>query len=255
MTHLPLHIRSDVLDAATCELLGTETLDDMIEDTAYLEASNRDVDSRAAAPPIACTMTGPLVPVNVTISETPHRLLTDALRTRETLDGLVTALLIDEVRYRRTALHWLLTSADEPVMTNEIAAYEFFIRHPYTIVTTTGGHLMYTLTATVRTDVLAAFDATLDGWEDRSEEVAALVQLEDEVRDEGTSTADPNTEFGGLPTTTIEIQFDAHDHAALERVLGAGEEAGGLLTSLMLNAVNGACERPARANDPLPIPA
>lgn len=44
---------------------------------------------------------------------------------------------------------------------------------------------MYTITADVRPDVLNVFDATLEAWEDRSEELAALIHLEDEVRDEG----------------------------------------------------------------------
>lgn len=70
--------------------------------------------------------------------------------------------------------------------------------------------------------MLAAFDATLEDWEDRSEELAALIHLEDEVRDDGSALASADAETGALPTATIDVRLDAHDHAALERILRGG---------------------------------
>ena len=91
---------------------------------------------------------------------------------------------------------------------------------------------MYTITADVRTDVLAAFDANLEDWEDRSEELAALIHLEDEVRDYGSALASADAETSTLPTATIDVRLDVHDHAAFERILRGGAEAGILFTAL-----------------------
>lgn len=61
----------------------------------------------------------------------------------------------------------------------------FLICHPDTAVTANNGErIMYSITVAVRTDVLTAFDSILETWEDRSEQLLALVHLEDEARDE-----------------------------------------------------------------------
>lgn len=114
---------------------------------------------------------------------------------------------------------------------------------------------MYTITADVRPDVLDAFDAALEDWEDRSEELAALIHLEDEVRDEGWSMASAECVRGPVLTVPIEVSLDAHDHAALDRILRAGGEAGPLFTALMLIAVNGTSASGVSAADPLLTPA
>lgn len=114
---------------------------------------------------------------------------------------------------------------------------------------------MYTITADVRPDVLEAFDATLEAWEDRSEELAALIHLEDEVRDEGWSMACAYAATCPARTVPIEVRLDEHDHAALERILRTGGEASPLFTALMLSAVNESTTGSVSATDPLLIPA
>lgn len=248
--YLTISVRADVIDAITHDLRGTEDLADVIEDVAYWEATARKRftgSSEDTSAPINPTMTSPVETVAVSVPDVPVRMLRESMRQGETLDGLVTALLIAEVRHRRTDLYWPVLSADEPVMTDDATTIAFLIRHHDTTITTNaGGQLMYTITADVGADVLAGFDASLDDWEDRSEELAALIHLEDEVHDEGGSIADSSSPaFRGIPTRTIDVRLDAHDYAALRRVLGTECAAGSLLTRLMLNAVS----------DSLPIPA
>lgn len=227
----------------------------MIEDAAYWEAASRKryLGSRNdESAPIDCAMTGPLEQIAVDVSETPVRMLSESMRPGETLDGLVTALLIAEVRHRRTDMHWPLFSANEPIMTDDATTIAFLMHHHDTIITTTtGGQHVYTITADVRPDVLDAFDATLEAWEDRSEELAALIHLEAEVRDEGWSMASADATTGPVHAVSIDVRLDAHDHAALERILLTGGEVGSLFTALMLTAVNGASTSAVSATDPL----
>lgn len=203
-------------------------------------------------------MTSPLETITVTVPEPPVRKLRESMRLGKTLDGLVTALLINEVHHRHTGLHWPIFSADEPLITDEAAILAFIIRNPCTTVTTTmGGHIMYEITVAVRSDVLEAFDATLEGWEDRSEELAALVHLEDEMRDEGCALASADAAATAISTTSIDVRLDGHDLAALQRILGTRGDDDALFTALMLGAVNGHGDGDAAvsADDPLPIPA
>lgn len=250
MATLTVSIRTDVLAGITRELLGREMLAEVIEDLAYTESGRRFADTRAEAPRIDCRMTSPTTPVAVELPGGPLRLLTDSLSADETLDGLVTALLIDEYRYRRTGMYWPLESANEPLMPTDAARVDALIHQ----TTTEGDHTMYTITADVRADVLAAFDACLDAWEDRSEELAALIHLEDEVRAEGTESVGAWLAASlPYPMATIEIELDASDWAALRRTLSPGEDEGALLTCLMLNAVNGRSRRArvTHVGDPL----
>lgn len=250
-----LELRADVLDAITQELRGAETLSGVIEDVAYWEAAARKRfagSSEDTSAPIDPMTTSPATTIAVSVSDVPIRMLRGSMRPGETLDGLVNALLIAEVRHRRTDLHWPVYSADEPVMTDDATTIAFLIRHHDTTLTTTaGGQLMYTITADVRPDVLDAFDATLEDGEDRSEELAALIHLEDEVRDEGWSMASADASAIPARGVAVDVQLDAHDHAALERILRAGGEAGPLFTALMLSAVNGTGAKTISAGDPL----
>lgn len=254
MAILHLAVRVDALDAIARLLRGTETLAGLVEDLSYWEASARkryagSIDDDSS--PIDCTMTSPVRMVAMDVPDGPMEMLRDSMRPGESLDGLITALLIAEVRHRRTSMHWQVVSADEPIMTDDASMIASLMRHDDTTITTTaGGHLMYTITTEAPEDLLAAFDATLDDWEDRSEEIATLIHLEDEVRACGATlacaTPGPSTE----PTITIEVALDPHDHVALDRILG-GDSAGALFTALMSGAVNGNCE--AVAVDPLPL--
>lgn len=259
MTVHHLELRADVLGAITQDLRGTESLADVIEDVAYWEAVARKRftgSSEDTFAPIDPTMTSPVEIVAAPIPDMLMRMLRESMRPGETLDGLVTALLIAEVRHRRTDMHWPVFNANEPVMTDDATTIAFLIRHHDTTITTTaGGQLMYTITADVRPDVLEAFDATLEAWEDRSEELAALIHLEDEVRDEGWSMACAYAATCPARTVPIEVRLDEHDHAALERILRTGGEASPLFTALMLSAVNGTNTRSVSAADPLLLPA
>lgn len=114
---------------------------------------------------------------------------------------------------------------------------------------------MYSITVPVRSDVLAAFDSALDAHEERSEHLLALVHLEDEVRDEGTALVSARKVFITEPTTAIDVDMDAHDLAALNRVVGDSGDDGALFTALMLGALNGYPGSQVRADDPLRMPA
>lgn len=114
---------------------------------------------------------------------------------------------------------------------------------------------MYSITIAVRTDLLTAFDSTLEGWEDRSEQLLALVHLEDEARDEGTAMASAHKVPRSGPTTAIDVRMDAHDLAALNRVLDTNGDDGSLFTALMLGALNGYGGGKVCADGPLLIPA
>lgn len=259
MSVLRLELRADVLDAVTHGLRGSEGLADVIEDVAYWEAAARKCYLGSGideSTPIDCAMTGPLEQISVDVPDAPVRMLRESMRPGETFEGLVTALLITEVRHWRTDMHWPLLSADESIMPEDATTIECLVRHHCTTITTTvGGHLMYTIAADVRTDVLAAFDANLEDWEDRSEELAVLIHLEDEVRDYGSALACADAETSTLPTATIDVRLDGHDHAAFERILRGGAEAGILFTALMMGALNGHGETVAQADDPLLTPA
>lgn len=252
---LTITVRADVLAAITNALHGGESLGAVFEDLSYWEAAARKrfAGSREdTSAPIDPTTTSPTRTIAVQVSDVPVRMLRESMRPGETLDGLVTALIIAEVRHRRTGLCWPVYSADEPVMTDDATTVAFLIRHhDTTLTTTTGGQLMYTITADVRADVLEAFDATLDDWEDRSEELAALIHLEDEVRDEGWSLASADATSGPVHPVSIDVRLDAHDHAALERILRTGGEAGPLFTALMLSAINGPGPKSASADGPI----
>ncbi|GAA1487269.1 hypothetical protein [Brachybacterium sacelli] len=256
---MDLSIRADVLDAITQELHSTESLVEVVEDIAYWEASARKRFSgsdTSADEAVDCAMTGPLVTVTLHLADAPARMLRESLRAGETIDGVVTALLIAEVRHRRTELHWPVVSAGEPVMTDDAAIIHALMRGHDTTITATSGGLMHTITADVRVDVLDAFDAALDDWEDRSEVIAALIHLEDEVRDAGARlVSGDSAPMAGPWATTIDLPLDEHDHAALARLLRDGAEAGSLLTALMLRALTGAHHGVTRADDPLLIPA
>lgn len=155
-------VLADVLGAITQDLRGTESLADVIEDVAYWEAVARKRftgSSEDTFAPIDPTMTSPVEIVAAPIPDMLMRMLRESMRPGETLDGLVTALLIAEVRHRRTDMHWPVFNANEPVMTDDATTIAFLIRHHDTTITTTaGGQLMYTITADVRPDVLEAFD-------------------------------------------------------------------------------------------------
>lgn len=132
----------------------------------------------------------------------------------------------------------------------------FLICHPDTAVTANNGErIMYSITVAVRIDVLTAFDSTLETWEDRSEQLLALVHLEDEARDEGTAMVSAHKAPRLDPTTAIDVRMDAHDLAVLCRVLDTNGDDGSLFTALMLGALNGYGGGKVRADDPLLIPA
>lgn len=226
---MDLSIRTDVLDAITQELHSTESLVEVIEDIAYWEASARKRFSgsdTSADEAVDCAMTGSLVTDRLDPADAPARMLRESMHAGETVDGLVTAPLIAEVRHRRTELHWPVVSADAPVMTDDATIIHALMRGHDTTITTTSGGLMHTITADVRVDALDAFDAAQDDWEDRSEEIAALIRLEDEVRDAGARLASGDSSPMAGPWATIDLRLDEHDHAALERVLRDGGEAG-----------------------------
>jgi len=256
-----LELRADVLDAITQELRGTETLCGLIEDVAYWEAAARKRfagSSEDTSVPIDPTTTSPTTTITVPVSDAPVRMLRESMRTGETLDGLVNALLIAEVRHRRTDLHWPVYSAAEPVMSDDATSIAFLIRHHDTTLTTiAGGQLMYTITVEVRPDVLDAFDGTLDAWEDRSEELAALIHLEDECRNSQWSMVSfvPDASPRASSMVTIDVEFDDHDYAALERLLKSGEDAGELLTGLMISSLSSHRAGAVSASDPVPTPA
>ncbi|SMX66530.1 hypothetical protein BI49514_00292 [Brevibacterium iodinum ATCC 49514] len=256
---LTITVRADVLAAITHDLYGGESLGDVIEDLSYWEAAARKRfagSSEDTSSPIDPTTTSPTTTISVPISDAPVRMLRESMRPGETLDGLVTALLIAEVRHRRTGMHWPVYGANEPVMTDDATTVQRLIVHHETAITTTGGHLMYTITTEVRDDVLTAFDASLDDWEDRNGEIAALIHLEDECRDaQWSMVCDDISSAQAGATTTIDVTLDAHDYATLERLLGTGEDAGQLLTGLMLSALSGHRQGAVRASDPLPMPA
>lgn len=120
--YLAISVRADVLDAITHELRGTEALSGVIEDLAYWEAAARKRfagSSTDTGSPVDCTMTEPQTQVAVCVPNRPIEMLRESMQPGETLDGLVTALLITEVRHRRTWLHWPVFCADEPIMTDD----------------------------------------------------------------------------------------------------------------------------------------
>lgn len=256
---LTITVRADVLAAITHDLHGGESLGAVIEDLSYWEAAARKRfagSSEDTSAPIDPTTTSPTTTIAVPVSDAPVRMLRESMRPGETLDGLVTALLIAEVRHRRTGMHWPVYGANEPVMTDDATTIQRLIVHHETAITTTGGHLMYTITTEVRDDVLTAFDASLDDWEDRNDEIAALIHLEDECRDaQWSMVCDDISGAQAGSTTTIDVTLDAHDYAVLERLLRTGEDAGQLLTGLMLSALSGHRQGAVRASDPLPMPA
>lgn len=256
---LTITVRADVLAAITHDLHGGESLGAVIEDLSYWEAAARKRfagSSEDASAPIDPTTMSPTRTIAVPVSDAPVRMLRESMRPEETLDGLVTALLIAEVRHRRTGMHWPVYSAAEPVMTDDATTIQQLIVHHETAITTTGGHLMYTITTEVRDDVLNAFDASLDDWEDRNDEIAALIHLEDECRDaQWSMVCDDTSGAQAGATTTINVALDAHDYAALERLLRTVEDAGQLLTSLMLSALSSHRQGAVRASDLLPMPA
>lgn len=254
---MTIGVRTQVFNAINHELQGEETLSEVVEDLAYLEASARKRfagSSEDSGSPIDCTMTEPQI--TITVTDRPLQLLHESVRPGESLDGLVTALIIAEVRYRRTGMHWPVFSAAEPVMTDDATIIDGLIHHHETTITTTsGGHLMYTICIETREDVLDAFDGTLDDWEDRSEELAALIHLEDECRDAQWSMvcADPDAAHPRASSmVTLDIDLDEHDHAALERLLRTGEDAGELVTGLMLSSLASHPQGAVRASDPMP---
>lgn len=253
--------RTQVLNAINHELQGEETLSEVVEDLAYFEASARKRFAGSSADsgsPIDCTVTEPQTEITITVADRPIEMLRASMRSGETLDGLVTALLIAEVRYRRTGMHWPVFSADEPVMTDDATIIDgLILHHDTTITTTSGGQLMFTITTDVREDVLTAFDATLDAWEDRSEEIAALLHLEDECRDSQWSMvcADPDARSRASSMVALDIELDEHDHSALERLLRTGEDAGELLTGLMISSLSSHRASPVKVSDPVPMPA
>lgn len=81
-------------------------------------------------------------------------------------------------------------------MTDDATVIDCLVHHHETTITTTSvSQSIYTITTDVRQDVLDAFDTTLEldtfdatrkgeDREDFSDEIAALIHLEDECRDE-----------------------------------------------------------------------
>lgn len=101
----------------------------------------------------------------------------------------------------------------------------------------------------VRTDVLHAFDATLTDGEERDEALASLIGAEAECRaEDGYVACDGARDLCGFSMTSIDVELDFDTHEALTVTLRRGEDAGALVTALMLEALLGVSRGPTRAD-------
>lgn len=244
MSGVALRVRSDVLASLAIVLQGSETLSDLVKAVATHEACAR-VHDTTNSPGLNCRMRGTVAPVLVDGDAEPLRMLANTVRPGETLDGLVTALLIGEIRHRRTTLLPYVASADEPVMTSDDLEFEALL-HRYNHQKE---HTMFTIPLTVRDDVLAAFDASLAECEDRDETLALLIGAEAEIRREESYVAcDGARDLCGFSMTTIDVEFDPDTHEELTELLRTSEEPGGLITALMIGSLHSQQRGPARAD-------
>lgn len=245
MSLLQLDVRRDVLAAFTSVVLPWESLGSVVEDLAFCEAQARFRDT-TRSPSMDCAMSGDLASFVVDITAGPMRLLRDAVQPGETLSGLVTALMIGEVRYRRTTLLPYVESADEPVMPADLRELEKLINQQ---ADPEGADLMFTIPLTVRADVLTAFDASLTEGETRDELICALIGLEGECREAEFVACDGLRDLSGFPMTGIDVVFDPETYEQLNQLLRPDEDPGALITALMIDAVRGKRSGPARADE------
>lgn len=242
-----VHVRVDVLAALDAVLAPNERLSSLVEALAVCEGHARAHDI-TGSPGIDCQVSGPLMPILVDPDSDSLQLLQATLRPQETLDGLVTALLIGEIRVRRTSLPAYVTGADEPVMTSDDLEHEDLIKR-CNGKTPPKGPLMFTIPLTVRKDVLAAFDDSLADCEDRDEVIGLLIGTEAECRKEGYVACDGARDLSRFSLTTIDVQFDLDTHEEFINALRPDEDAGVLLTALMFDSLQRRRHGPTKADD------
>lgn len=248
MSGVSVRVRTDVLASLGPVLQGGETIAGLVEALATCEAYAR-VHDTTGAPGIDCAMRGPVVPVLVDGGAEPLRDLAVTMRPEETLDGLVTALLIGEVRYRRTTLVPFVASASEPVMSGDDLEFERLLTNYSAEPMKESTMTTFTVPLAVREDVLHAFDANLLDGEDRDEALASLIGAEAECRAEGGYVAcDGARDLCGFSMTSIDVELDVDTHEALTATLRPAEDAGALVTALMLESLLGRTRGPVRAD-------
>lgn len=248
MSGVSVRVRNDVLTSLGPDLQVGETTAGLIHALATREAYAR-VHDTTGSPGIDCAMRAPVVPVLVDGSTEPLRVLAATMRRGETLDGLVTALLIGEIRHRRTTLLPHVLSADEPLMSSDDLEFEHLLNTYSTEPTKELAMSTFTLSLAVREDVLQAFEATLTEPEDLDETLAAMIGAEAECREEdGYVACDGARDLCGFAMTSIDMTLDPETHEVLVETLRPGEDAGALVTALMLEAVLGSSRGPTRAD-------
>lgn len=247
MSRLALNVRADVLMSLRTVLLPWETLPSVIEDLAYCEAQARFQDT-VGFPAMDCQMSSDLAALAVDVSAGPLRLLTGSVHPGENLDGLVTALMIGEIRYRRTHLVPHVESADEAVMPADLLELEHLLTEN-AAVTHQKETRMFTIPMTVRKDALTAFDNSLADCEDRNEVLGLLIGLEAECRDEGYVSCDGTRDLSGFAMTTIDVELDVDTCEAMMGGLRPAEDQGAFITALMIDALRGRRSGPARADE------
>lgn len=251
MSGVSVRVRTDVLVSLGHVLQDGETLSGLIEALATCEADAR-VHDTTGSPGIDCRTRGPVAPILVDGSSETLRALADTMHATESLEGVVTALLIGEIRHRRTSLLPYVLSADEPVMSPDDLEIEHLLTtHTCKTTKTTKEPTMTTfiIPLAVREDVLHAFDATLTEGEDRDETLASLIGAEADCRVEDDYVAcDGARDLRRFPMTSIDLTLDPDTHDALAETLRPGEEPGALVTALMLEAVLGRSRGPVRAD-------
>lgn len=249
MFRVPVYIRVDVLAALDQVLAPNESLPSLVEALAVCEEYARVRDTTGSQG-VGCGITGPLIPTVLDTVSGPLQALAVTLRPKETLDGLITALLIGEIRARRTNLPAYVTSADEAVMTSDDLEHEWLINH---CTIEPKERTMFTIPLTVRKDVLEAFDNSLAEGEDRDEVVGLLIGTEAECRDSGYVACDGARDLGRFTTVAINVEFDFDTHERLVETLRLQEDAGTLVTAVMVDSLRGRRRGTAKADDLLAV--
>lgn len=107
---------------------------------------------------------------------------------------------------------------------------------------------MFPIQLTVRDDALAAFEASLAEGEDRDETLALLIGLEHECRQDQYVSCDGTFGLAAYRTSSITVAMDPDTYEVFQEVLLPGEDPSGLVTALMLDAVQGRSRGPVRAD-------